>query len=304
LCFGIVDIARASTTDGTIDATNRYAWSENAGWIDFGSSAGNVHVTDAALTGSAYGENTGWITLDPPTYGGVTNDGDGTLSGYAWSENAGWIDFSNATIGSDGVFAGDAYGENIGWISFGTGDNKVSTDWRPASSRTTSTPVPAPSGGSGGIVGSGPNAVSAEGIPGYKPPRPQIIYPDGRIAYLDIAPPASPALAPGDKQALIAALTVQVNALLAQIQALTGGASFTRNLALGSTGADAKSLQVWLNAHGYPIVASGPGSLGNETDYFGPATRSALAAFQAKNGISPASGYFGPITRNFISSHY
>jgi len=126
----------ASKTDGTINASYRYAWSENAGWIDFGSSAGNVHVTDTSLTGSVYGENIGWIMLNPQTYGGVTNNAEGTLSGYAWSENYGWIDFSKVTIGSDGVFAGNAYGENIGWITFGTGNNKVSTDWRPSSARS------------------------------------------------------------------------------------------------------------------------------------------------------------------------
>ena len=106
--------------------------------MDFGSSIGSVHITDTVLTGSAYGENIGWITLNPQTYGGVANNAEGTLSGYAWSENAGWIDFSKVTIGSDGVFAGSAYGENIGWITFGTGNNKVSTDWRPSSARPSS----------------------------------------------------------------------------------------------------------------------------------------------------------------------
>ncbi|TSA44032.1 peptidoglycan-binding protein [bacterium] len=149
----------ASTTDGTISSTYRYAWGENIGWVDFGSSASAVHITDTALTGSAYGENTGWITLNPQTYGGVTNNAEGTLSGYAWSENAGWIDFSKVTIGSDGVFAGNAYSENAGWITFGTGNNKVSTDWRPASTRTVvATPAPAASSSSGGGGGGGGGA--------------------------------------------------------------------------------------------------------------------------------------------------
>ncbi|MFH1255471.1 MAG: hypothetical protein V1667_03315, partial [bacterium] len=56
--------ALASSTDGTIDAFNKYAWSENAGWIDFGLSQGNIHVTDSALTGYVYGENIGWISLN------------------------------------------------------------------------------------------------------------------------------------------------------------------------------------------------------------------------------------------------
>jgi peptidoglycan hydrolase-like protein with peptidoglycan-binding domain len=56
-------------------------------------------------------------------------------------------------------------------------------------------------------------------------------------------------------------------------------------------------LQVFLNARGYAISKTGPGSPGNETTYFGSLTRSALAKFQKANGIAPAVGFFGPITR-------
>ncbi len=34
---------------GGIDATGRYAWTENAGWLDFGVSAGNVPVGDSPV---------------------------------------------------------------------------------------------------------------------------------------------------------------------------------------------------------------------------------------------------------------
>ena len=129
-CLLVSNQAFASITDGTIDSTDRYAWGENVGFIDFGSTAGDVHITDTVLSGSAYGENIGWINLS-----GVTNNNEGTLSGYAWGENVGFIDFSKVTIGTDGVFSGSAYGENIGWITFGTTYNKVQTDWRPTSSR-------------------------------------------------------------------------------------------------------------------------------------------------------------------------
>ena len=115
----------ASTTNGTVSG---YAWGENVGWVDFG----RITVTDTTLGDSVYGENIGWIDLST-----ITNDNEGTLSGYAWGENIGWVDFSNVTIGADGVFTGGAYGENIGWITFGTTDNKVMTDWRPKSTRTT-----------------------------------------------------------------------------------------------------------------------------------------------------------------------
>ena len=103
---------------------SRYAYGENAGWINLEPSLGSgVTVTDTAVEGYAWGENIGWINLSPANYGGVINDGAGNLSGYAWGENVGWINFaptvSGVTIDPDtGVFSGYAWGENIGWINF------------------------------------------------------------------------------------------------------------------------------------------------------------------------------------------
>ena len=81
----------------------------------------------------------------------------------------------------------------------------------------------------------------------------------------------------------------------------TGGAavscSFSRSLTLGSTGDDVKCLQQYLNAAGHTLAASGVGSPGNETSYFGPLTRTAVASWQAANDVSPAVGYFGPISQ-------
>ena len=77
--------------------------------------------------------------------------------------------------------------------------------------------------------------------------------------------------------------------------------SFNRNLQLGATGDDVRALQQYLNTHGFPVASSGAGSFGQETDYFGPATKAALAKYQAAKGIAPAVGYFGPETRAAIS---
>ena len=293
--------AFASATDGTIDSTYRYAWSENGGWVDFGSAAGNVHVTDTALTGSAYGENIGWIALNPQTYGGVTNDGAGNLSGYAWSENAGWIDFSKVTIGTDGVFAGDAYSPNIGWIAFGTGNNKVATDWRPASVRTvvpTPAPTPAPVAKPGGMpsygIGQGaPNPLPGAAAAPTTPPA------GSGLSNTQIAAILSLLTSFGADSSIIANVRTSLTGAVAAASAATG---FTRDLTVGMTGADVRQLQLFLNAHGAVIVTAGAGSPGQETDYFGPATRSALAKFQAAHGITPAAGYFGPKTRDFITT--
>lgn len=75
----------------------------------------------------------------------------------------------------------------------------------------------------------------------------------------------------------------------------------SRNLTLGSTGEDVRVLQKFLNTHGALIAVSGPGSLGNETTYFGPATRNALIVYQRSKGITPLSGYFGPLTRASVT---
>ncbi len=77
---------------------------------------------------------------------------------------------------------------------------------------------------------------------------------------------------------------------------------FKANLTIGSLGNEVKALQLFLNAHGYSVTSSGPGSKGNETVNFGPATKAALIKYQKAKGIMPASGYFGPKTRASINS--
>jgi len=74
------------------------------------------------------------------------------------------------------------------------------------------------------------------------------------------------------------------------------------NLTVGSKGAAVMDLQKFLNGNGYPVSASGAGSPGNESSYFGSATKAALAKWQAAAGISPASGFFGPISRAKLAS--
>mgnify|MGYP001617489453 CR=1 FL=1 len=106
------------------------------------------------------------------------------------------------------------------------------------------------------------------------------------------------------KADVISDLQAQINALLAQISALQGGSSssasctaFTRNHQQNDSGGEVMAIQKFLNSHGAQIAASGAGSPGNETSFFGGLTKAAVAKFQAANGISPAVGYWGPITR-------
>lgn len=60
-------------------------------------------------------------------------------------------------------------------------------------------------------------------------------------------------------------------------------------------------LQQFLNNRSYLISTQGAGSKGLESDYFGLATKAALARFQVDNKIVPADGFFGNITKAFIN---
>lgn len=83
---------------------------------------------------------------------------------------------------------------------------------------------------------------------------------------------------------------------------------FLRILKIGSIGDDVRSLQIFLNTHGFVITASGPGSKGYETSLFGPATEKALKAYQCSKKIvcdgTPAStgyGVVGKTTRGYLN---
>jgi len=81
----------------------------------------------------------------------------------------------------------------------------------------------------------------------------------------------------------------------------TTGIIPSRDLFLGIKDPEVRTLQIFLNAHGYTISAVGAGSPGLESDFFGPATNAALIRFQTAYGIIPAVGYFGPKTREALS---
>ena len=96
--------------------------------------------------------------------------------------------------------------------------------------------------------------------------------------------PVANAATVDELQAQITALLAQITALQAQLSQTTGtgGTSYTfsQDLTLGSTGADVKALQQFLNAQGYAVAASGAGSVGNESTYFGALTKAALAKYK------------------------
>jgi len=112
--------------------------------------------------------------------------------------------------------------------------------------------------------------------------------------------------------ATIATLKATIAGLVAQLDTMQGGTTtttagtgytFTRSLKQGDTGADVMELQKFLNRDAATQVSvSGAGSPGNESSYFGPATKAAVVKFQNKYaasvlapvGLSAGTGYFGP----------
>lgn len=87
--------------------------------------------------------------------------------------------------------------------------------------------------------------------------------------------------------------------------------NWTRNLKVGSTGADVLKLQQFLNSDPDTIVASsGAGSAGKESNSYGQLTKRAITKFQEKyaseilapNGLTKGTGVAGASTRMKLSS--
>ena len=125
--------------------------------------------------------------------------------------------------------------------------------------------------------------------------------------------PAAKAQTAEELQTMINNLLAQIATLQAQIgqggQSVASGVcpfTWTRDLNMGSTGADVMKLQQFLNANADTRVsASGAGSVGAETEYYGPATAAAVSKFQVMYraeiltplGLVNPSTFFGPSTR-------
>lgn len=131
-------------------------------------------------------------------------------------------------------------------------------------------------------------------------------------------PGASSALTVEELQAQIAQLQAQLQQLLQQLAELQGGAptggipgipegfSFEKNLYYGMSDPDVKYLQIVLNSDpDTQLATEGPGSPGNETQYFGPLTKAAVIKFQEKYadevlapwGLTEGTGFVGTTTR-------
>ncbi len=95
------------------------------------------------------------------------------------------------------------------------------------------------------------------------------------------------------------------------IAGIPSGFTFNHNFGIGASGTSVKYLQILLNSDPNTRVAqSGPGSPGNETEYFGQLTRSAVMKFQSKYasdvlspvGLNSPTGFVGAQTRAKLNS--
>lgn len=84
---------------------------------------------------------------------------------------------------------------------------------------------------------------------------------------------------------------------------------FLIDLSVGSEGPEVLRLQQYLNTYGFTVADTGPGSVGNETDYFGVYTKAAVAALQNAHketilvplGLQAGTGNFYAATRAFVN---
>lgn len=88
-------------------------------------------------------------------------------------------------------------------------------------------------------------------------------------------------------------------------------ANFSRNLKRGFVGEDVRELQILLNSDPFTKIANdGPGSPGEETNYFGLLTEQAVIRFQEKYrnevltpaGLFQGSGFVGILTRSKLTT--
>ncbi len=130
------------------------------------------------------------------------------------------------------------------------------------------------------------------------------------IVALALVAVVAPAVTQADQLSDLMALVTSLQAQIAQLQGgapavgtgACAGVNFQRTLVVGSTGSDVKCLQTILNQSATTQVsATGAGSPGLETTYFGPKTLVAVRKYQVAQGFTPAN-QVGPMTRAALNA--
>lgn len=111
--------------------------------------------------------------------------------------------------------------------------------------------------------------------------------PVGTLTPTSVTPVVTPST-PAPAASVVAPTATSVTSGASGAQSATAY-TFTKNLAVGSTGADVTALQQSLIASGYSLPAGATG-------YYGAQTQAAVTAFQKANGIAQV-GTVGPLTQ-------
>ncbi len=132
--------AGAMSVPSNVLTTEKYAWGENVGWLNFrdaNTHADGVYVGGSYLSGWIWGENIGWINVgngggpyantDDTNFGVNIDQTNGDLHGMAYAENVGWINFDGGALAAPPNparydttakrFRGYAWAANVGWIN-------------------------------------------------------------------------------------------------------------------------------------------------------------------------------------------
>jgi len=142
----LVFAAGRSSAATTIDATDRFAYGANLGWVDWrGDTNHGAVIGEFVCSGFLHAANVGWINLGngSPTNGiqygnlaagdfGVNQDGLGNLRGLAYGANVGWLNFEGTGAPRvdllTGALSGSVWSANCGWISLSNAVALVRTD--------------------------------------------------------------------------------------------------------------------------------------------------------------------------------
>jgi len=189
--FGVSGLTTFASSVGTIDAVHKVAKvCKDEACASFGNvnfaptinastpGAVAISITDAGLSGNAWGDGIGWINFTPAGGGVTINPTTGVLSGTAYSSVGSWINFSAtgqsvrlADNGAGSNFLGYAWvsGAKGGWLKFDCTDASacVKTNWRSISNR--------PNAGGGSSSGGGTRITNDVTTPEINPAEPNLV---------------------------------------------------------------------------------------------------------------------------------
>ena len=265
LAINAGDNSKAPSTDAR--GMSRVGTSD-IGAYEYQGTQENSNTTPTPTTSSASSLTTTSATLN----GNITNTGgvNPTIRGF----NYGTTDSYGSSISTTGSYGISSYSADISSLTCGTlyhfqsyATNTTGIGYgddqtfTTSACHVTSTPTPTSSQSSGGGF-----------IPGYGPKvtTPTVVVPP--------VTPTTPTVTPTTPS------TPHI---------------FTKTLKLNNKGDEVKYLQIYLNTHGYTVAKKGVGSLGKESNLFGPATKKALMKFQKDHNLKP-DGILGPKSRELM----